>query len=164
MLFRSKEKCPGAGLEESERGGGRWVGACIRAAEIRDAGRHAGVWTGRLGGEGPMSFGDNLERLDEILRRLESEPMPLDEALEVSIVFTSSVSKIEGIIFSNSEFLIFLSIAIYRIFPLQGNRYTSLNEFDPVLTVSFTPSRPFAERSEERRVGKECRSRWSPYH
>ena len=22
----------------------------------------------------------------------------------------------------------------------------------------------WAERSEERRVGKECRSRWSPYH
>ena len=22
----------------------------------------------------------------------------------------------------------------------------------------------FAQRSEERRVGKECRSRWSPYH
>ena len=24
--------------------------------------------------------------------------------------------------------------------------------------------RMYAERSEERRVGKECRSRWSPYH
>ena len=24
--------------------------------------------------------------------------------------------------------------------------------------------RPIAIRSEERRVGKECRSRWSPYH
>ena len=23
---------------------------------------------------------------------------------------------------------------------------------------------PEAQRSEERRVGKECRSRWSPYH
>ena len=23
---------------------------------------------------------------------------------------------------------------------------------------------PLANRSEERRVGKECRSRWSPYH
>ena len=23
---------------------------------------------------------------------------------------------------------------------------------------------PFTLRSEERRVGKECRSRWSPYH
>src|SRR3989442_5415159 len=25
-------------------------------------------------------------------------------------------------------------------------------------------SRRFRQRSEERRVGKECRSRWSPYH
>src|SRR3712207_9435016 len=24
--------------------------------------------------------------------------------------------------------------------------------------------KPWLERSEERRVGKECRSRWSPYH
>ena len=29
-------------------------------------------------------------------------------------------------------------------------------EFDMLLTAG--------ERSEERRVGKECRSRWSPYH
>src|SRR2546430_8291419 len=26
------------------------------------------------------------------------------------------------------------------------------------------PPEPGKERSEERRVGKECRSRWSPYH
>src|SRR2546425_1295176 len=26
------------------------------------------------------------------------------------------------------------------------------------------PSVPKSKRSEERRVGKECRSRWSPYH
>ena len=26
------------------------------------------------------------------------------------------------------------------------------------------PEEVYAERSEERRVGKECRSRWSPYH
>ena len=25
-------------------------------------------------------------------------------------------------------------------------------------------NRQFTKRSEERRVGKECRSRWSPYH
>src|SRR2546422_4817357 len=29
------------------------------------------------------------------------------------------------------------------------------------VTVFFEPHNP---RSEERRVGKECRSRWSPYH
>ena len=33
---------------------------------------------------------------------------------------------------------------------------------DELLPVEFTP--PICLRSEERRVGKECRSRWSPYH
>src|SRR3712207_5837799 len=29
----------------------------------------------------------------------------------------------------------------------------------------FSPDKsPYKNRSEERRVGKECRSRWSPYH
>src|SRR3989449_9852342 len=28
----------------------------------------------------------------------------------------------------------------------------------------FITLKPVRERSEERRVGKECRSRWSPYH
>ena len=30
--------------------------------------------------------------------------------------------------------------------------------------VVLTTKHHDAERSEERRVGKECRSRWSPYH
>src|SRR2546430_10281826 len=29
---------------------------------------------------------------------------------------------------------------------------------------NYLPWRALAMRSEERRVGKECRSRWSPYH
>ena len=33
----------------------------------------------------------------------------------------------------------------------------------PVATVTIDRAKN-AERSEERRVGKECRSRWSPYH
>ena len=35
-----------------------------------------------------------------------------------------------------------------------------------VMLVMFRPFKKgdFVERSEERRVGKECRSRWSPYH
>src|SRR2546430_16602911 len=36
---------------------------------------------------------------------------------------------------------------------------------DPKPLRTMAPSIPAAlERSEERRVGKECRSRWSPYH
>ena len=34
----------------------------------------------------------------------------------------------------------------------------------PSCPDSKTPSTIAVERSEERRVGKECRSRWSPYH
>src|SRR5258708_22112808 len=32
------------------------------------------------------------------------------------------------------------------------------------LAEEENPSAPHPKRSEERRVGKECRSRWSPYH
>ena len=34
----------------------------------------------------------------------------------------------------------------------------------PAHTLAFTHYKPEIGRSEERRVGKECRSRWSPYH
>ena len=34
-----------------------------------------------------------------------------------------------------------------------------------ILLLLIVPGSPaFMARSEERRVGKECRSRWSPYH
>ena len=34
----------------------------------------------------------------------------------------------------------------------------------PLKIVRTMPNTPALVRSEERRVGKECRSRWSPYH
>ena len=37
-------------------------------------------------------------------------------------------------------------VILYIVFSIFGNNFLSL------------------DRSEERRVGKECRSRWSPYH
>ena len=41
----------------------------------------------------------------------------------------------------------------------------STNESDGTTTLTFTGLYAHPElRSEERRVGKECRSRWSPYH
>src|SRR3712207_9344122 len=41
--------------------------------------------------------------------------------------------------------------------------FTTLARFDPVYHGHFKANRQKL-RSEERRVGKECRSRWSPYH
>ena|SRR2546422_276631 len=39
------------------------------------------------------------------------------------------------------------------------NRYMLINPADHAVGLTL-----YLERSEERRVGKECRSRWSPYH
>ena len=36
--------------------------------------------------------------------------------------------------------------------------------FTKIALAYASPLTNLAERSEERRVGKECRSRWSPYH
>ena len=36
--------------------------------------------------------------------------------------------------------------------------------FDGTMAEDATPESYAKMRSEERRVGKECRSRWSPYH
>ena len=33
-----------------------------------------------------------------------------------------------------------------------------------IYSIGFAPPEIDDTRSEERRVGKECRSRWSPYH
>ena len=46
-----------------------------------------------------------------------------------------------------------------KYFPIKGGVFSrQVGSVKAVDDVSFTI------RSEERRVGKECRSRWSPYH
>src|SRR3989475_13320846 len=64
---------------------------------------------------------------------------------------------------------------IVRLSPSHGSRVTAVPAATPAarvrelepdgLFLSNGPGDPAAvDRSEERRVGKECRSRWSPYH
>ena len=48
---------------------------------------------------------------------------------------------------------------VYQINPVKVSRRDGINYvFDRQHTIKIVA------RSEERRVGKECRSRWSPYH
>src|ERR1041384_3660098 len=42
--------------------------------------------------------------------------------------------------------------------------FTQPGDWAPPAPSPWVGSRTFEVRSEERRVGKECRSRWSPYH
>src|SRR5437667_5397190 len=50
--------------------------------------------------------------------------------------------------------------ALDRLFELRGARQPSA----PIVIVTIDEASNTELRSEERRVGKECRSRWSPYH
>ena len=50
-----------------------------------------------------------------------------------------------------------------RIFALKGDE-TKTDKLDFVKVLQDTLDQINETRSEERRVGKECRSRWSPYH
>ena len=47
---------------------------------------------------------------------------------------------------------------------LYGNAKENRNELKKVLKYYKNDKADTPNRSEERRVGKECRSRWSPYH
>ena len=48
--------------------------------------------------------------------------------------------------------------------PKQIEVTAALEDESPQRSVVNSLNRTEASRSEERRVGKECRSRWSPYH
>ena len=54
---------------------------------------------------------------------------------------------------------------IYKFHSLQKFKDISyVDKYKNKLEYKYIPLESVAIRSEERRVGKECRSRWSPYH
>src|SRR5256885_7965862 len=58
---------------------------------------------------------------------------------------------------------------IYADSPFATSRFSEdhlkvLTTLGSVAAIRVENTRLLEERSEERRVGKECRSRWSPYH
>ena len=47
---------------------------------------------------------------------------------------------------------------------VKGVNFVGLRDAGDPVEVAKRYNAEGADRSEERRVGKECRSRWSPYH
>ena len=80
----------------------------------------------------------NAEQLSEIFEENKSKNQRLDELLLSCPQFTEE--------------------AVLRLFA-ESLGFEFYSEID-----ADTVPKEFIERSEERRVGKECRSRWSPYH
>src|ERR1043165_8733512 len=90
-------------------------------------------------------FEKAFQQLEEIVKRLESEELPLDESLH----------------------LLEQGIALSRLCHKRLEDVEKKIELILADAKGQPRTEPFEEselRSEERRVGKECRSRWSPYH
>ena len=51
-----------------------------------------------------------------------------------------------------------------KVYIERGKYQTAFNQLSKATRLKEDYAEAYRERSEERRVGKECRSRWSPYH
>src|SRR5947199_5011171 len=81
---------------------------------------------------------------------------PLPEVLLLVVCGTiADCDDYEGIAAWGEAHLVFLRRFLPYHYGVPGARW---------LTILMNRINPALFRSEERRVGKECRSRWSPYH
>ena len=64
----------------------------------------------------------------------------------------------------NSKWIKDLNVTTDTIKLLEENNGKTLHDVNHSNIPFDPPSREMEIRSEERHVGKECRSRWSPYH
>ena len=74
------------------------------------------------------------------------------------IIFANGAIFVSG--YSNNNDYLILCSTDYNISMAKNNNSTDMYNVIPYSIGALQTN----TRSEERRVGKECRSRWSPYH
>ena len=69
-------------------------------------------------------------------------------------------------LFESEKYKIYLNtMSKFHNYSFNNTMLIAMQKPDATLVVGFKEyTLPNKQRSEERRVGKECRSRWSPYH
>ena len=84
-------------------------------------------------------------------------------ATKRALVIVESPTKVKTIQkYLDSKYIVKASMGHVRDLPKSQLGVDPKKNFKPKYVV--TPAKKKVLRSEERRVGKECRSRWSPYH
>ena len=82
------------------------------------------------------------------------------EMLEKADEYSKNFAKVEDFVEKNGITVTKQGICTTQVSGFQAARPT----FDCLKRIAENGGVLFPTRSEERRVGKECRSRWSPYH
>ena len=86
----------------------------------------------------------------------ETHPINQEQLLTTINEFARAVGKADRVASGQRDFVCLLKMAQQQLF-VDGN-------FPDALSPIYEWCAQRRTRSEERRVGKECRSRWSPYH
>src|SRR2546429_8063361 len=79
----------------------------------------------------------------------------------LTTIFFSSIPKTVVLISRPMQKEVQFALSMFRASVERSRFLTTLH---PGKKTSLSTAKPAGKRSEERRVGKECRSRWSPYH
>src|SRR2546422_635910 len=95
----------------------------------------------------------------------DADPQPLTPEVEVKCPVTGAVSRrprtaADPIVWTEEAWQRLQLVPLIAR-PLARNTVERFSRGHDIWRVT---TRVMDERSEERRVGKECRSRWSPYH
>src|SRR5574337_1367493 len=80
------------------------------------------------------------------------------------LVMESVQKNLWSWLFARTSIISTLGMLISMVIGTVGSFYFDLRPYFLICAVSSGIAMILSTRSEERRVGKECRSRWSPYH
>src|SRR3712207_634424 len=107
---------------------------------------------------------DRGARLVELLKQPQYRPMPVEQ--EVMVIYAGTQGFLDEVPVNRvqefqNEFLKYIDTRVPALRQGMAEKKELTAEFEGQLKQALND---FKARSEERRVGKECRSRWSPYH
>ena len=102
-----------------------------------------------------------MQLLVEMLRERVGSPLSFASLARDLAVSPATIKRYVDIL--QALFIVFLLPPWHRNVARALSSAPKLYFYDTGMVVD-DPAKRFENRSEERRVGKECRSRWSPYH
>ena len=102
-----------------------------------------------------------INRVETSMEKSKMHPVKSGKSVRMSFSMQKEVLEMPALIeIQKNSYQWFLKEGLKEVF----KDIFPIEDFAGNFTLDFSSYQLCLTRSEERRVGKECRSRWSPYH